>query len=209
LEHGNGGLISLYAGGSEIAVSNGLVSSTMDESHVISENVHANWLNTNGSAGTYVGGIGFSFPNVSIGPGNHNWMALEWTGSNAFVAIDNAAIEYLNDSLSDRRIKRNIAEPEEYWTNKLLNDVKIWQFNKINPLNDWDEHVYPLQLGVMADEFKEVFPQWESSSLFRDPDGADADKIRSVNYSALIPPLVLTVQKLNERIKVLEQQLGV
>lgn len=209
LYHGNGGFIDLEAGTSTITVTNNITSSTMDESSVVSNNVYAGTLHANGAAGVYIGGIGFSYQDVSIGPGNHNWMALEWTGSNAFVAIDNAAIEYLNDSLSDRRIKRNIAEPEEYWTNKLLNDVKIWQFNKINPLNDWDEHVYPLQLGVMADEFKEVFPQWESSSLFRDPDGADADKIRSVNYSALIPPLVLTVQKLNERIKVLEQQLGV
>lgn len=64
------------------------------------------------------------------------------------------------------------------------------------------------QIGVIADEFKELFPQLETSHKLKDPDGADADQLRSVNYAGLVPALVLTVQKLNEKIEALEERLA-
>jgi hypothetical protein len=155
-------------------------------------------------------GAGISYPDASYGPGANNAMALQWTGSQAFVVIDNVAGQYLGGGVfSDRRIKTNIAEPSDEWTNKLLNEIKIWQFDKINPLDEDDMHVYSGHIGVIADEFKELFPQFESSSLLADPDGADADKIRSVDLSFMTPTLVLIAQKFDTRLKEIEARLGI
>jgi hypothetical protein len=112
--------------------------------------------------------------------------------------------------LSDRRIKRNIENPESAWVDKILNDVKIWEFNMLNPLTRDEESPSQFrQLGVIADEFKELFPQLETSHKLKDPDGKDADQLRAVNYEGLVPALVLTVQKLNEKIEALEARLAV
>jgi hypothetical protein len=155
-------------------------------------------------------GAGISYADATFGPGTNNAMALQWTGSQAFVVIDNVAGQYLGGGVfSDRRIKTNIAEPSDEWTNKLLNEIKIWQFDKINPLDEDDMHVYSGHIGVIADEFKEIFPQFESSSLLADPDGADADKIRSVDLSFMTPTLVLIAQKFDARLKEIEARLGI
>mgnify|MGYP003335950214 FL=1 len=107
------------------------------------------------------------------------------------------------------RSKLNINEPTSDWTNKILNDIKIWQFNRINPLDESDLHIYPTEIGVIADEFKQIFPQWESSSLLADPDGADAEKVRAVDYTGIIPGLVLIVQKFDKEIKELKNRIAI
>lgn len=164
-------------------------------------------FNTTGS--TTLRGIGIRYPDASFGPGFNNAMALQWNGSTPFVIVDNVYGLYLSGTaVSDRRVKVNIAEPSDEWIDKLLNQVKIYQFDKINPLNDEDLHVYKGHIGVMADEFKEIFPQFESSSLLLDPDGADAEKIRAVDYTFMIPGLLLIAQKFNARIKELEARIG-
>ena len=109
---------------------------------------------------------------------------------------------------SDRRTKINIADVSEDWEDKLLNQVKIWQFDKINFADENDFHAYGKHLGVMADEIKEIFPQWETSYMLRDPDGADSSVLRAVNYEAMIPGLIWICQRLNARIKELEDRLS-
>jgi hypothetical protein len=162
------------------------------------------------SSGVNWRGIGIRYVDVPFGPGTNNAMALQWSGSDAFAVIDNAVLQYLGGGVvSDRRIKLNIAEPSHDWIDKLLNEVKIWQFDKINPLNDDDLHVYRGHIGVIADEFKEVFPQFESSILLADPNGADAEKIRSVDLSFMAPTLVLIAQKFDARLKEIEARLGI
>lgn len=155
-------------------------------------------------------GNGISYPDATFGPGANNAMAVQWTGSAAFVVIDNVAGQYLGGAVfSDRRIKTNILEPSDDWTDKLLNQIKIWQFDKINPLDDEDMHLYGGHIGVIADEFRQVFPQYESSSLLADPDGADADKIRSVDYTFMAPALLLIAQKFDVRLRKIEARLGI
>ena len=164
---------------------------------------------TSSGTGTNWRGVGIRFQDVSYGPGTHNAMALDWTGSEAFVVVDNVIGQYVGGStFSDRRFKTNIAEPSNDWIDKLLNDVKIWQFDKINPLDDEDMHLYGKHIGVIADEFKQVFPQFESSNLLADPDGADIDKIRAVDYTFMIPSLLLIAQKFDARLKEIEARLG-
>jgi hypothetical protein len=164
----------------------------------------------NPGTGTVWQGIGIRYFDVSFGPGGNNSMALQWSGSDAFAVIDNVVLQYLGGGVvSDRRIKLNIAEPSDDWIDKLLNQVKIWQFDKINPVDDDDLHVYKGHIGVIADEFKEIFPQFESSILLADPNGADADKIRSVDLSFMGPTLVLIAQRFDARLKEIETRLGI
>jgi hypothetical protein len=162
-------------------------------------------------AGTGVNwrGNGIKYVDVSFGPGIGGAIALDWDGTTFFAVANNSAGQYLGGAtFSDRRIKLNIEEPSNDWVDKLLNDVKVWQFDKINPVSDEDLHVYRGHIGVIADEFKKIFPQFESSNLLADPDGADADKIRSVDYTFMIPSLLLIAQKFDKRIKELEARLG-
>ena len=164
-----------------------------------------------GGAGTSINSQGIVYGGANYGPGpSYNSIAFGWDGTDAFIVIDNAYYQYITyNSLSDRRIKTNIENPESEWVDKILNDVKIWEFNMLNPVTRDEESPSQFrQLGVMADEFKELFPQLETSHKLKDPDGADADQLRSVNYEGLVPALVLTVQKLNEKIEALEERLA-
>jgi hypothetical protein len=110
---------------------------------------------------------------------------------------------------SDRRTKINIEDVNDDFEDKLLNQVKIYQYNTINFANDEDLHAYGKHIGVMADELREVFPQWESSINLRDPDGADSNVLRAVNYDAMVPALLWICQRFNARINELEARLGI
>jgi hypothetical protein len=159
----------------------------------------------------WLNGIGIVYPNNTFGdgPGLTHAHALQWSGTQAYDVINDSTLQYLGGGvISDRRIKLNIRNPSENWVDKVLNTLKIWEFDKINFLDDDDLHVHHNQIGVIADELRDIFPQYESSLLLRDPDGADADKIRSVDMSFLGPVLVLIVQQFNARIKELEDRLG-
>jgi len=167
------------------------------------------------AVGTEIFSDGINFGGASFGPGPYgSKMSLDWDGTDVTYSATNAvygsASGYLTyNFLSDRRIKRNIEEPENEWVDKILNDVKIWEFNMLNIGTRDEESMSEFrQIGVIADEFKELFPQLETSHKLKDPDGADADQLRSVNYAGLVPALVLTVQKLNEKIVALEQRLA-
>jgi hypothetical protein len=157
--------------------------------------------------------------NMSFGPGDSAFSA-------AFVATGNPAADLgfsgvatrVSDNYqysyspgfrtSDRRTKINIADVDDDFEDKLLNQVKIYQFNTINFANDEDLHAYGKHIGVMADELREVFPQWESSINLRDPDGADSNVLRAVNYDAMVPALLWICQRFNARIKELEDRLS-
>ena len=186
-----------------------LTTDTVSSASVATTTLTATYINPSPFQGLYTAGIGISYQGAGFGPGNNNFMALQWTGTQAFAVIDNVAGQYLGGAtFSDRRYKLNIAEPDPDWTDKILNQLKIWQFNKVNPLDDEDLHLYPLEIGVIADEYKQVFPQWESSILLADPDGDDAHKVRSVNYTGLIPGLVLIAQTFKKEIDELKQRIA-
>jgi hypothetical protein len=168
--------------------------------------------------------VGFRW-NMTYGPNSPEWAAAFIpTGNNAvnrgFSGVayrvgSSPAQQYSYDGFmtytvpSDRRVKVNVKEVDESFVDKILNDVKVYQFNRINTLDDDDLHVYATELGVMADEFEEVFPQWVTSYYMKDPNGTDKDKIRSVNYESIVPGLVLIIQRFNARINELEDRLGV
>jgi hypothetical protein len=170
--------------------------------------------------------VGWNFPNLSFGANDPDWKVAfyatgdisSYGGAGGFSAtatrISNNnpySYNYLVGSglaSSDRRIKINIEEVSEDLEDKFLNQLKIYQFDRINPLDDEDLHAYGKSYGVMADEIKEIFPQWESSHLLKDPYGADAETIRSVDYGSMVPALIWICQRLNTRIVELEARLG-
>ena len=157
--------------------------------------------------------------NMSYGPGDSSHSA-------AFIATGNPAansgfsgvatnvsnnVQYSYTPgfvTSDRRTKINIADVDDDFEDRFLNQVKIYQFDKINYANDDDLHAYGKHLGVIADELREIFPQWETSISLRDPDGADSNVLRAVNYEVMIPGLIWICQRLNARIKQLEDRLS-
>ena len=163
---------------------------------------------------------GFQWPDMGFGPNDPTFVSAFYaTGNPAANAGFSATATRISDgyqysynaflTTSDRRVKINIEEVSEDWEDKFLNQIKIYQFDKINFADDDDLHAYGKHLGVMADEFKELFPQWESSYMLKDPNGADANMIRAVDYQAMIPGLIWIVQKFNRRIAELEARLGI
>jgi hypothetical protein len=162
-------------------------------------------------SGTHLNKTGIVYDGYSYGPGpfGHR-IAFDWDGTDLFTVVDDSHWQYITyNSISDRRVKRNIEEPENEWVDKILNDVKIWEFNMLNPITRDEESLSEFrQIGVIADEFKELFPQLETSHKLKDPDGQDANQLRYINYEGLVPALVLTVQKLNEKIEALETRLA-
>jgi len=162
-------------------------------------------------SGTHVTKYGIVYDGYSARPGPFgHTIAFDWDGSELLYMVDNAYYNYLTyGGYSDRRIKRNIDEPQSNWVDKILNQVKIWEFNMLNPYTRDEESMsQEREIGVIADEFKELFPKLETSHKLKDPDGKDKDQLRSVNYEGLVPALILTVQKLNEKIESLEARLS-
>jgi hypothetical protein len=171
--------------------------------------------------------VGWNFPNLTFGANDPSWKVAfyatgdiaSYGGAGGFSATatrisDNYPYSYnylVGSGLaySDRRVKINIEEVSESLEDKFLNQLKIYQFDRINFVNDEDLHAYGKCYGVMADEIKEIFPQWETSHLLKDPDGADKDVIRSVDYGSMVPALIWICQRLNKRIVELEARLGV
>ena len=197
-------------------------------SYVVGDNVAS--LNSSGQ-GQYMSPLGLMNNGYSFGPGPfYNYIVWDCAPDGTlYYAVNNAGVGAIGptglgyDTItgiytyyafngyvsSDRRLKANIAEPEDYWVEKLLNDVKIWQFDKISPIDPTDMHLYGKHIGVIADEIKDVFPQFETSHMLLDPDGEDADKTRSVNYVGLVPIIVLALKKFDARLAEIEARLGI
>lgn len=194
--------------------------SQMGPAGVITDAVNTNALNSRNQNYINMLGnfVGFRY-NIGFGPCDDTYYSAFYaTGNTASGNGFSATATRISDNfqyswnylqgVSDRRVKINIEEVSEDWEDKFLNQLKVWQFDKINFADDNDLHAYGKHLGVMADEIKEIFPQWETSYMLRDPDGADANTIRGVDYQSMIPALVWICQRFNARIKELEDRLS-
>jgi hypothetical protein len=164
--------------------------------------------------------VGFRW-NMTYGPNDAGWAAAFVPTGNPAANAGFSGVAYRLGSsppqqysytpgfnTSDRRTKINIEDVDDDFEDKFLNQVKIYQFDKINYANDDDLHAYGKHVGVIADELREIFPQWETSISLRDPDGADSSVLRAVNYEAMIPALIWICQRFNTRINELEARLS-
>jgi hypothetical protein len=93
---------------------------------------------------------------------------------------------------SDRKLKENIVD-----TTPKLEDVKKIRIRNFNFKDDPYK-----QIGVIAQEFEEVFP-----GLVEDKEVPDQDETtKTVKYSVLVPILVKAIQELEVRVKELENK---
>lgn len=126
-----------------------------------------------------------------------------------YIKLDNA-VEYKIYTISDERTKINIQPASDIYADKLLNDVQIREYNVINYWDENDSHVYPKQVGVIAQEIHQVF-EWLNPRPNMTPEQEEksAEYPIGVNYELLVPMAILALQKMDKRIKELEARLGI
>lgn len=141
-------------------------------------------------------GIRYSGPAVA----NKSYVAFQVgnNNQNLYAIIDNQTILTLA-TVSDIKFKRNIVDLENIYVEKLLNDIKVVQFNSFDEkTNEIDMSVK--RSGVIAQEVINVFPDIVDDF---NKDGSTQYSL-AINYSGFIPYLIKTVQYLNEKIEQLE-----
>ena len=145
---------------------------------------------------------------------NNTWnMLVDYaTGDGKFVMVGNAAVDefmldqsgnvYIPGTLtqgSDERLKKNVATLDDGSGLSAVDKLNPVSFNWIDP-----SQASSTQLGFIAQQVQTVFPGLvtrESSTTYT-PDGT-----LSVNYNGLIAPLVKSVQELDAKVSVQQQEI--
>ena len=152
--------------------------------------------NLNGKSGAQ-GLLQYTSASYASGGYNMIFQAAPPSGSDT-----NMLLCYLNGNIvnrfnsygqySDRKLKENIVD-----TTPKLEDVKKIRIRNFNFKDDPYK-----QIGVIAQEFEEVFP-----GLVEDKEVPDQDETtKTVKYSVLVPILVKAIQELEARVKELENK---
>ena len=150
-------------------------------------------------ANIQVGGLGIRY----TGPGvaGTNFVAFQWGNPNIYAIIDNAAVLNLGPGISDIRFKTNISSISNECAEKILNKVKVIEYNPVDPLNNNSINLNKKYSGVIAQELIEIFPDLVESHNLSDP-----NNYLSISYTGFIPYLIKTVQYLNQKIAELEKR---
>lgn len=150
-------------------------------------------------ANIQVGGLGIRY----TGPGvaGTNFVAFQWGNPNIYAIIDNAAVLNLGPGISDIRFKTNISSISNECAEKILNKVKVIEYNPVDPLNNNSINLNKKYSGVIAQELIKIFPDLVESHNLSDP-----NNYLSISYTGFIPYLIKTVQYLNQRIAELEKR---
>jgi len=155
-----------------------------------------------GSA-AFSGHFGLYNSGLELGPAFNNNVQL---GSSGFRWSEIWSTNPLN-SASDRRLKKNIKDL----------DYGLDQIKSIRPVSyEWKKGVRGEQIGFIAQELQEVVPEVVKHSIFTEEDKAQAradgrnlegDDIYTVQYSALIPVLVKSIQELSAQNELLKARI--
>ena len=103
------------------------------------------------------------------------------------VTIDSTSVSY--NTSSDERLKENIKDTTHTVD---INDIQVREF-------DWKVDGSHQRYGFIAQELETVYPEAVHSP-------EDADEMKSVDYSKLVPLLVKEIQTLKARIETLENK---
>ena len=158
-------------------------------------------LTTNGDA--TIGGAGVSYPDAANYMGvNANQIGFGYSGGDVYVSVDNAASGVFV-SLSDYRIKkdvRTLLSNATYITNAIrVVDYEVLELDGTQA----PERAGIRRAGVIAHEIQELIPNAASGT--KDAVNADGSpRYQSVNYDAVVPFLIKTIQELTARIEKLE-----
>jgi hypothetical protein len=150
-----------------------------------------------------VDGTGIGYPDSATAGGfNDNQMAFGFLGSDAYVSIDNntAGVFF---TTSDYRIKkdvRTLSSNATYITNAIrVVDYEVLELDGTQR----PEAVGVRRAGVIAHEIQALIPNAASGT--KDAVNANGSpRYQSVNYDAVVPFLIKTIQELTARIEKLE-----
>ena len=115
--------------------------------------------------------------------------------TNVFLVFGNGNVQNTNNSygsISDAKLKENIVDA----TPKLdkLMQVKVRNYNLIG-----DELK---QIGVVAQELEQIFPNMIEENIDKDADGNDlGTTTKAVKYSVFVPMLLKAIQELNAKVE--------
>jgi hypothetical protein len=135
-------------------------------------------------------GIAYTGPGVATA----SYVAFQRSGSTLYAILNNSTVLTLATT-SDIKFKRNIIDLENTYAEKLLNNVRVVQFNSFDEeTNEIDMSVK--RSGVIAQEVINVFPDIVDDV---NKDGSTQYSM-AINYSGFIPYLIKTVQYLSDKI---------
>lgn len=150
----------------------------------------ASWSATDNVSGFRLAGASLNIGGVSSLGAGSNAIGNYWGGVNNFAVRRTGNVVNSNNSygaLSDERLKTEIADASPKLDD--LNRLRIVNFALK------DDPAQAKQIGVVAQEAREVFPGLVEES---------ADGTLSFKYSVLVPMLVKAVQELTARVEALE-----
>jgi hypothetical protein len=170
-------------------------------------------LQSSTGAGTIISTDGISYEGASFDFNTLQRFAFaanRTPAPDAIVIKINNAIQYPIFTYSDERLKTNIQPASDVYVDKLLNDVKIREYNIINFFDEEDLHLYPKKVGAIAQEIYQVFDWLNPKQNLTPEQEIEYNKYPlGVQYESLVPVIILALQKIDSRIKELEARLGI
>jgi hypothetical protein len=155
-------------------------------------------LNVTNSHGSVPYGINLTFSNSAPNNTSQYWL-------NCGDTINQKAVIYSNGTfgsrtstyggISDIKLKENISS-----ATPKLND--LLRVNVVN-FNFIDDEKKEKQLGVIAQELEEIFP----NMVFESTDKETGETTKSVKYSIFTPMLIKALQEANAKITALQEKL--
>jgi len=156
-------------------------------------------LNITGAGGVWVkasnsGDAGF----VSQGGVGYHFYSINNSGTNTFHVLNNGDVKNTNNSygaISDIKLKENIEDASPKLEDLLK--VKIRNYNLIS------DESKTKQLGVIAQELEEIFPNMISEYK----EMGSEETIKTVKYSVFVPMLIKAIQEQQAQIEELKAKI--
>jgi hypothetical protein len=120
------------------------------------------------------------------------------SGGAVFYVLTNGDVRNANNSygaISDIKLKENITDASPKLDDLLK--VKIRNYNLI------DDETKTKQIGVIAQELEEIFPNLITEDKLIDSD----ETIKTVKYSVFVPMLIKAIQELTQKVNELESKI--
>lgn len=193
--------IRITSGGFTKISNSGSYRGVSSEYHEIVSNVATqNAIIITNSSATNPYGPWINFSNSSLSGTSTYFLAGSNTAGDKFFIWSNGSIVNATGSygtISDIKYKENIIDA----TSKLddILQLKVRNFNFIGEESK--------QIGFIAQEFEEVFPNMIDISTERNEDGEEGETYKSIKTSVLTPILVKAMQELAEQVKDLKAEI--
>lgn len=150
-----------------------------------------------------VDGTGITYPDAATYMGvGANAIGFGWSSPDAYVSIDNA-LSGVFFTVSDYRIKKDVKDFTSDAANTIKNiRVVDYEMLELDGTQSPDK-AGVRRVGVIAHEIQALIP--DAASGTKDAVNADGSpRYQSVNYDAVVPYLIKTIQELTARIEKLE-----